>query len=117
MHEYTFARSLLRQVDQLRLEQRARRVVTVRVKIGEFSGIEPGLLQSAFGDLAIETPAGGARLEAQCVSLTIRCDDCGCESAVIRHRFECPQCASQSVQIISGDELLLESVTMEYAEP
>jgi hydrogenase nickel incorporation protein HypA/HybF len=116
MHEYSFARSLLRQVDDLRLEQRARRVLAVRVKIGEFSGIEPELLRSAFGDLTNETPADGARLEMECVPLTVQCGSCGCESAVVRYRFECPHCASRSVQIIRGEELLLDSVMMECAE-
>jgi hydrogenase nickel incorporation protein HypA/HybF len=116
MHEYSLAQTLLRQVDELRSERRAERVLAVKIRIGEFAGVEPDLLASAFDDLSVETAARGAYLQIERVSLTIHCDDCGRESEVARYRFICPHCESRSVEITGGDEMLLESVTMECRE-
>jgi hydrogenase nickel incorporation protein HypA/HybF len=116
MHEYSLAQSLLRQVNELRHERGASRVLAVKVRIGEFAGVEPDLLASAFDDLSIGTGASGAILQIDRVSLTIRCEACGQESEVVRYRFACPRCESQSVAITGGEEMLLESVTMECCE-
>lgn len=117
MHEYSLARTLLRQVDELRRREAGGRVLVVKVRIGEFAGVEPELFESAFDDLSAATEIGGARLEMERAPLAVRCDACGSESDVRRFRFVCPKCGSQTVQIIGGEELLLESVTMECAEP
>jgi hydrogenase nickel incorporation protein HypA/HybF len=116
MHEYSLARALLKLVDELRLEQHGGRVLIVKVRIGEFSGVEPELLVSAFGELSAETAIGGATLELERVSLKVRCETCRCESEVHHFRFACPKCGSRAVRITGGEELLLESVTMECVE-
>lgn len=117
MHEYSLARSLLRQVDALRHERRADRVLVVKIRIGEFAGIEPELLASAFDNLSSQSAARGACLEIQRVSLTVRCHACSRESKVDRYRFVCAHCECRAVEIMSGDEMQLESITMECSEP
>ena len=52
MHERSLVRSLLAQVQALAAEHPADRVAAIRVRIGEFSGVEPELLQSAYEELA-----------------------------------------------------------------
>lgn len=116
MHEYSLARMLLKQVDEVRRRQRADRVLAVKVRIGEFAGVEPELLASAFDDLSAATAVHGARLEMDRVSLTIRCETCRSESGIRHFRFLCPQCGSHAVHVLGGEELLLESVTLECAE-
>ena len=116
MHEYSLAQALLRQVDVLRQERCARRVLAVNVRIGEFAGVDPDLLKSAFIDLSSETAAHGACLKIDLISLTVYCKACGRESNVIRYRFACPHCRCRSVEISGGEELLLESVTLECCD-
>lgn len=116
MHEFSLVRNLLRQVDTLRREQKAERVVSIRVSVGEFSGVEPELFRDAYELLIEETPMQGAELQMTCVPLESRCDCCGWDFAVERFRFECPKCNSRDVTIISGEGLVLESVTVEQAE-
>jgi len=116
MHEYSLVRALLRQVDALRREQKAERVVSICVSAGEFSGVEPELFRDAYELLIEETPMQGAELQMTCVPLKSRCDCCGQDFAVARFRFECPTCNSRNVTIVSGEGLVLESVTVEQDE-
>lgn len=118
MHEYSLVRNLIRQLDTLREAQGDARIAIVRLRVGEFSGIEPGLLQTAFDDLTLATPIQGARLEIERVPLEAVCQNCGAEFAIpttgpSRFRFVCAACGGQRINLKRGEDLLLESVTME----
>ena len=116
MHEYSLMRGLLSQVDELRTRHQADRVVSIRLIVGEFSGVEADLLQSAFDDLSRETPMAGAALDIQRTSLSGRCADCESVFTIEKFRFICPHCESAAVSIDQGEELLLETVTLANRE-
>ncbi len=113
MHEASLVRALLRQVEDLMQQHQARRVRCVRVIVGEFSGVEADLLETAFEDQVGDSAARGARLEVSRRPLRGRCGGCGWEFAIVKFRFECPRCASRDIKAIAGEELLLDSVTLE----
>ena len=109
-------RGLLSQVDGLRSRHRADHIVSIRLIVGEFSGVEADLLQSAFDDLSRETPMAGAFLDIQRTSLAGRCADCESVFAIEKFRFVCPHCQSADVSIHQGEELLLDTVTLQNRE-
>jgi hydrogenase nickel incorporation protein HypA/HybF len=112
MHEYSLMRGLLSQVDELRSRHQADRVVSIRLIVGEFSGVEADLLQSAFDDLSQGTPMADADLDIQRTGLSGRCADCESVFAIEKFRFICPQCDSAAVSIHQGEELFLDTVTL-----
>jgi hydrogenase nickel incorporation protein HypA/HybF len=112
MHEYSLARALLEHVHAQQVRQSARRVAAVKVTVGEFAGVDAELLELAFRDLAIGTPAEGADVSISRVPLEARCQKCGHEFEIQRFRFVCPNCSTADVRIIRGEELMLESVTL-----
>lgn len=111
MHEYSLVRGLLSQIEDLRKEHAAGSVISVRLMIGEFSGVEADLLQSAFLELSQGTAVAGASVDIHRTTLEARCEECGREFMVQKFRFVCPGCQSGRTTICRGDELLLESVT------
>jgi hydrogenase nickel incorporation protein HypA/HybF len=117
MHEFSVARALLSQVSAQAETHGARCVRAVTVTVGEFSGVEAELLRTAFEQLSAGTIAAGAELRMIHVELIAECGGCGCEFAVSGFRFECPECAGRDVRILRGEELRLESLTMEATEP
>jgi hydrogenase nickel incorporation protein HypA/HybF len=116
MHEFSLVQGLLGQVDVLRREQQAERVVSIQVSVGEFSGVEPELFRRAYETLIEETAMRGAELQINRVPLESRCDNCRHDFAVERFRFRCPKCKSTAVTIVNGEGLVLASVTVEQAE-
>lgn len=116
MHEYSLMRGLLSQVDELRSQHHADRVVSIRLIVGEFSGVEADLLQSAFEDLSQETPMAGAVLDIRRTGLSGRCADCNSVFTIEQFRFLCPHCESKAVSIQQGEELLLDTVTLANRE-
>ena len=115
MHEFSLVHALLEQVDTLRREQSADRVTSICVSVGEFSGVEPELFRGAYEILVEETFMRGAKLQMNRVPLESCCSDCGQNFTVQRFRFECPRCRSRKVNIVRGQELLLENITIEQS--
>lgn len=117
MHEHSVARALLREVAAQAEAHGAVCVRVVTVTVGAFSGVEPELLQTAFEQLRDDTCAAGAELRIVHTELIAACCACRREFEVAGFRFECPECGSGDVRILRGDELRLESLTMEAREP
>ena len=115
MHEASIAKHLLTQVQRLADEHNAVAVDAVSVQIGEFAGLEPALLVSAFAQVAASTIAAGATLEIQLVALTVRCNRCHREFAPDRFQFQCERCPGADVEIVAGDELVLENLILAQA--
>ncbi len=113
MHEYSLARALLNQVEQIVRREGATGVFSVCVTIGEFSGVDPDLLQSAFEDVAELSCFGKTELLIEKVALEARCENCSNEFLVERFRFVCPKCECAQVRVIRGEEMMLERVLLE----
>jgi hydrogenase nickel incorporation protein HypA/HybF len=117
MHERSLVKALLRQVEHVAGEYPGSRVVAIRLRIGEFSGVEMELLASAYEDLVTETPFRGATLNLEQLPLEAVCDQCGSRFRIERFTFQCNGCGSLQLSIHGGEEMLLDSVTMEETEP
>ena len=63
--------------------------------------------------LASTSAARGAQLHVEPVALRARCQRCGEDFPVQRFEFSCSRCGSRDVDLTAGEELLLESVTVE----
>lgn len=113
MHERSLVRALVRQVEQLAAEYAVSRVRSVRVRVGELSGVEPELLTSAYGEQTAGTSLQGSTLVLECVPLHAKCDNCGQLFRIERFDFRCRQCGSPKLSLRGGEELLLESVMIE----
>jgi hydrogenase nickel incorporation protein HypA/HybF len=111
MHERSLALRLIEQVDD---ELAARSLVNlngVRISIGEFAGIEPALLVSAFEELSVQHWDREVPLTLDVVPLTASCNCCGTTFRVERFKFVCPDCHSGLVQVIHGEEIRLISLS------
>ena len=103
-------------------------VAVVRTKVGRLRQVVPEYLSFYFELAARGTPCEGATLEWERTPSLLRCGVCGCEwdpaPAPAREqdqlivRFRCPRCESADHRVMSGDELLIESIdVVEPAEP
>jgi hydrogenase nickel incorporation protein HypA/HybF len=112
MHETTLAAQLLRRIERAARAEGAARVTAVRLRVGEFAGVEPELLRIGFLRLAAGTMAEGARLEVEPVPLEAECAECGLRFRVEAFRFACPACGSGRTRVVSGEEMTLEEMTI-----
>ena len=110
MHETGIAQELLRQALTAAEANDISRITRLHLKLGTFSGVVEDALRFSFEIASQETKAEGAVLEVENVPLTIRCADCGKESAIQPLLFQCLSCGSRRVDILTGQELTLDSI-------
>ncbi|MDQ1315301.1 MAG: hydrogenase nickel incorporation protein HypA/HybF [Pseudomonadota bacterium] len=126
MHELAVAQALVEQVDAVIDRHRAHhdndasssdawRATSIHVRIGPLAGIVPELLASAFPLAAAGGRMEHAQLEFSHAPIQVRCQTCGAETEATMNRLICGACGDWHTQILSGDELLLESVELETA--
>lgn len=113
MHELSIIASLFEILEEKAHEQKASKIVLVRLKVGKLSGVVPECLETAFDIYKEETIAREAILEIEEVPFKIRCRQC---QAVVERDdfiFVCPACGSTDLKILEGTELLLEKLDLE----
>jgi len=115
VHELAVAQALVEQVDAVIRQHSATHARLIRVRIGPLAGVVPELLASAFPLAAAGTCMEDAELELVAAPVRVRCQTCGAETDAAMNRLLCGACGDWHTQIISGDELLLESVELETA--
>ena len=113
MHELAVAQALVEQVDAVIDQHGATQASLIRVRIGPLAGVVPELLASAFPLAATGSRMQHAALEFAHAPIMVRCQTCGLETEAAMNRLICGACGDWHTQVISGDELLLESVELE----
>ncbi|MBU1223851.1 MAG: hydrogenase maturation nickel metallochaperone HypA [Gammaproteobacteria bacterium] len=113
MHELAVAQALVEQVDAVIDQHNATQASRIRVRIGPLAGIVPELLASAFPLAAAGSRMEHAELDLVDAPIQVRCQACGAETDAAMNRLICGACGDWHTRIISGDELLLESVELE----
>jgi hydrogenase nickel incorporation protein HypA/HybF len=115
MHELAVCQALIGQVERVARANDARRVLSITVAIGPLAGIEPKLLEHAYPLAAAGTVAQDARLVIETVPVRVRCRKCRAETAAAANRLLCGACGDWQVEVIAGEEMLLQRVEVEPA--
>jgi hydrogenase nickel incorporation protein HypA/HybF len=112
MHELSLCQGLLRQVEKVAAQHQASGVEKIVLRVGGLSGVEPPLLQRAFEVARMGTLAERAELVIERGPVVVRCRQCGGSCAVPVNRLLCTYCGDWRVQVVEGEELLLQSVEL-----
>ncbi|MCK5649525.1 MAG: hydrogenase maturation nickel metallochaperone HypA [Gammaproteobacteria bacterium] len=116
MHELSICQSIIEQVTQIALQNNAQTVTRIVVRIGPLSGVEAALLEHAFPLASAGSIAQDAILETQCLPIRIRCNICANENEASINQLLCSACGAWQTSLLSGDEMLLESIELEKNE-
>ncbi len=112
MHELSLCDDLLSQVKVIAAQNNAQSVESITVQIGELSGVEVVLLESAFDLIKVDSIAEQAKLILQTTAVTVFCRACGAESEVPANNLLCQVCKGNETEVIKGNELILASVAL-----
>jgi hydrogenase nickel incorporation protein HypA/HybF len=112
MHELSVCQALVLQLEAVSAANGGGAVELVRLRVGPLSGVESALLRRAFPLAAAGTIADGAELLIEAAAVVVQCNECGACTDAAPNRMLCGQCNGFRVRMISGDEMLLESVEL-----
>jgi hydrogenase nickel incorporation protein HypA/HybF len=112
LHELSIAESVVRIASR---QADGRRVTKVQMKVGYLRQVVPSALTFGFGLLAEGTPVEGAELEMELIPAEGRCRPCGVENRLDSFPLRCEECGSFDLEILKGEELMVESLELEEA--
>ena len=111
MHEYSIVQAL---IERVATEARARGASTVHrvsVRVGEASGLDVELFETAYATFRDRTVCADAELCVSMVRVRWQCPRCDVAPAE-GQPLCCPRCGGR-VQLAAGDEIVLDRIEME----
>ena len=113
MHELAITQSMFDLVLEQAKQAEAKRVGKINLIIGEMTGVVEECVQFYLGFLSKGTIVEGAALSVKMVPPEARCRDCGETFELREFDWICPKCQGNSLEIIAGKELFVESIEVE----
>jgi hydrogenase nickel incorporation protein HypA/HybF len=113
LHELSICGALMEQVTALAVAHGARCIRRITVEVGPLSGVDAGLLRSAFDVMRAGSCAAAAVLAIDTPDVRIRCNTCDAISTTAPNRLVCRHCGGFRARIVQGDELRLRRVEMD----
>ncbi|MBQ4506259.1 MAG: hydrogenase maturation nickel metallochaperone HypA [Firmicutes bacterium] len=113
MHELAITEGILEAAVPEAVRQGAEKVLEIRLKIGELSGVVPECVYEYFEMISKGTIAEGARIVVEYIPISISCGDCGYEGVMDRKKRVCPECGGRSIRITGGREYYVDSLLVE----
>ncbi|KWX04814.1 hydrogenase expression/synthesis, HypA [Carbonactinospora thermoautotrophica] len=109
MHEVGLCEAIL---DAVERRAAGRPVRAVKVRVGALHRVVDSAMDSAFAMVATGTVAEHARIDLVVIPVRCRCPECGAQTEAEEMVAVCPRCGATGMELLSGDELLLESITL-----
>jgi hydrogenase nickel incorporation protein HypA/HybF len=119
MHELSIAQSILEIVqanlpvpDESRLSSDGSSVKSVKIRIGQLSGVVPDSLEFCFLAITQGTPLQGVALDIDQVPFVLKCRGCNISFQSEAGIVLCPTCGGIDTEVLSGTELQVVEIEM-----
>lgn len=113
MHEQSIVASLLTLALDNARKADARKIVSINLVVGDYTGVEEDAVNFYFSFLCKDTIAAGARIHYTHVPGQLRCRDCDILFPLQKQEYHCPECEGRRVEIVGGRELYIETMKVE----
>ncbi len=123
MHEFSIASGIVETVLAFAESRGIRRIVEVRMTVGELTCVEVDQLKFCFGAITKDSALEDATLEVDIADAAVRCPLCGYEGPPKRWEgvraaasvptLECPECG-RAAEAMAGHECAIKS--LKYAQ-
>lgn len=114
MHEYSIVQALIGRVEQEVASIPGAIARRLRIRVGELSGVEVDLLQTAYETFREATVCAEAELLIARVGVCWGCPSCAGEIPA-GGTLRCPTCGV-AAQLLAGDEMHLDRIEMEVPD-
>ncbi len=113
MHELAITEGIMEAALPAAMEAGAKKILEIRLKIGELSGVMPECIEEYFSIISKGTIAEGAKIIVKKIPISIHCNECDFEGEIEKGSSACPKCKSANFKIISGREYFVDNLKVE----
>ena len=107
MHELSICRAIARSADA---RAGGRPVRRINVRIGHLRQVVPDTLQWCWNVHSQGTAIEGCELHVDYVPAVVHCRRCGADTELTFPALRCGSCDGIDVELVSGEEFLIESI-------
>jgi hydrogenase nickel incorporation protein HypA/HybF len=112
MHEFGLCEGI---IEAVRRRASGRRVARVKVRVGTMHRVDEKSFKQAFSWAAGESEAENAFLDLVVTSARAVCRTCKAETESADRIITCPNCGAFELDLVQGEEIILESIEYEAA--
>lgn len=112
MHELSIVISLIDLCEKNLKASGGNEIEEVVIKVGRLSGVESHYLRDAYEVYKSGTVCKNANLTIHEQSVVVECLECGFTSELTQNEFICPNCSSQNLKVIDGEDMYLMSLVI-----
>ena len=114
MHELGVVFQVIRNVKKIAEENKAERVSSVTLRIGEVSGILHDYLTDCWNWARKKEPLlEQAELIIETIPAVTFCENCGHNYETVKYAKICPACGSDHTYLMTGNEFLVKEMAVE----
>lgn len=110
MHELSLCENIVVSIEEAALKEHFNAVTIVHLGIGKLSCVEPEALRFCFDAVTQGTIAEGSQLVIEIYPGLAQCKHCGVKLKIENYYDACSQCESFDLEIISGEQMQIESL-------
>ncbi|MBU0744427.1 MAG: hydrogenase maturation nickel metallochaperone HypA [Gammaproteobacteria bacterium] len=110
MHELKIIQDIFPMLEKVAKDNHLKSINKVTLGVGKLRQVQTDFLQFAFATVAKDTIAKGAELIIKIIPITVFCDSCKKQFNLEEHVYVCPKCGGVRLEILTGKEIIIESV-------
>ena len=113
MHEMSLMESVREIVEDAARAHAARRVATVRLRLGVLAAVDAEALRFCFDVVMQGSVADGARLDIETEPGEAWCWDCAERVTLLEEATACPACAGHRLEVTGGTEMRVKDIELD----
>jgi hydrogenase nickel incorporation protein HypA/HybF len=113
MHELSVTESILEIALRHANNANAKRITNLYLVIGQLASIVDDSVQFYWDIISKDSIAEGAVLHFRRLPAVLACQECNIQYSPDSHSFSCPNCNSDRVKVISGEEFYMEAIDVD----
>ena len=110
MHELKIIQDIFPVIEKVAGDNHLKSITKVILGVGEQRQVKNEFLQFAFDTLAKNSVAEGAELVINLIPVTVLCNSCQKKFEICDNIYVCPGCGGIDLDVLTGKEIVLESV-------
>ena len=117
MHELGVVFYVIKDVKDAAEENKAEKVESVTLRIGQVSGIIHEYLTDCWNWARKKEPIlEEAKLHIEQIDAVTHCQSCGGDYETVKYAKVCPYCGSEDTYLLTGNEFMIKEITVIDAE-
>ncbi len=112
MHELSLAQNIVDIVQEHVPPDRAHAVTSIKLRIGQMSGVVADSLEFCFTAITSATPLSSAKLQIEQIPFTLQCSMCSKKFVSQFGEALCPKCGAEKTEVIGGTEMQIVEIEL-----